>query len=1549
MPNVILEESGSPAPFGTPYPGATAGAAVAANIANSMANAKKAVAEAKMRQALAEAVGRGELVEENGQLYETGKQPSAQRQAALPAAQAPQGVPMPSLDWRSGFPAGQNTADVQMRGLEEAANIRGMTVGELVRDQRRQAQLQKQAQDAALALKERFTGGLSLDLPGLVLSQRLPDLSGPGFQGMPVPEGHDATIGSILTGLLGANLADPLYEEIAGEPLPDTLLGDIARNLTSPWTALGLTGLGRAGVGNLLGRGPLTATQAIGGEAAAAVAQPLASRGAEKVGLPGELGMAAALPAYLLGAATAPGVARGLERGAIGLSQAYETSACSGLQTAGLGGAFKRPRPANALSQSEQAALRRSKEAVAKAEGRRIAQTFDAERVLAGRDIPTTRLEPGDLGLAPAEDLGIQRSVFEDAMAGTKAPKAKAQYQEQIGRLKAQEEVAGALESKPLADAVDAFAGKVARFNKPANAFNRGYQEELTRLHGDLTTALDRAADLPAGRVSNRDLFGAEVYTSPRGENARLESQAGLGVGSGERSVSELPMFKPATAPVPAKGAGEAIPRSPPAVAARGAKAAAGAVSPPAAAAPPPRKPPTGTGDSFEEARGALLKAAREEENLRRVGTVEREIKAGRRGQAARIRASAETGGTAAERQAAARQAAYAGGTLRETFIKPLQLEQRHLDAVMDEAVRMLDSGEMGDFDYLRLVMPESERRRPGILARLMSDQPTLQPKEIEFIRRFFGDEVAELVARRSADTVPTPAALLKADAKEIADTRRYLESIERRQSQAAAKALHEEQAANWKTVRTQEQLDKAVAAGRKAQADNLAAELARAQRIAGDMDQRLQSRRFGLGLEAETTLKRTAQIKYKLGVRTAEELTAKAEAMAMKAGINPEHITPVLNYWRQGTEIEIAALADSNMLTTHLRALEATWTGDLADSAVNKAIHSGAYLKKALLADGYTDEVANAIVKAEVKRLTHGAGPELAAHIDKIMRGPIGETDVQGIGSRLVQRWKNTKFGTIDVGWFGVNMLASVARGGIAQATGLLNRLSAHIRSPIFNAYMDEVMLPKRLRNILDGVHVGLGPSPVRAELGTMFQYLGPPGRLIDNKIVIPYTEALNELQFGRALQYVRDLTHEGNLVLAHFAGLDVENPLVRRTVARNANAITQFADSALNLGRRNVEANIFTSSAYTRAQFQIIGELTRVLNPTSAASGTERLIAAQMILSTIGTVALVGKVINDQIGMGEFEFDPSKPGAYTITFKNPVTGKPQVIDLFPQDAVQNALARSTAALAEGDEQRAAEMWARMALGRTGTPPGQIGAASLGMGFEPGKGFTLGPIFGDKPLSLKARLNMAPFPPVIQSVIEKEGTDPFSSGLTTAGITTYPESQYAGEDRFAKEIFGKGYRDLATIDQASVHQAMDEAGIPVEDWRRLGPFWDADDKAYAELRAEGLAPEVIAMLNGANLPVPADYEDLDDFEDAAIKEFKRQGAKTQEAKDALTKMKEAIGLASKALAEQKWVISKDPRLVGAMQRQYDKGELTFPPSKALIDLAEELQMGSSR
>src|SRR3990167_7471149 len=128
MPNVILGESGSPAPFGTPYPGATAGAAVAANIANSMANAKKAVADAKMRQALTEAAGRGELVEENGQRYETGKQPSAQRQAAPPAAlQAPlAGVPMPSLEWRSGFPAGQNTADVAMRGLEEAANIRGI-------------------------------------------------------------------------------------------------------------------------------------------------------------------------------------------------------------------------------------------------------------------------------------------------------------------------------------------------------------------------------------------------------------------------------------------------------------------------------------------------------------------------------------------------------------------------------------------------------------------------------------------------------------------------------------------------------------------------------------------------------------------------------------------------------------------------------------------------------------------------------------------------------------------------------------------------------------------------------------------------------------------------------------------------------------------------------------------------------------------------------------------------------------------------------------------------------------------------------------------------------------------------------------------------------------------------------------------------------------------------------------------------------------------------------------------------------------------------------
>ena len=514
MPNVILEESGSPAPFGTPYPGATAGAAVAANIANSMANAKKAVAEAKMRQALAEAVGRGELVEENGQLYETGKQPSAQRQTAPPAAQAPlAGVPMPSLDWRSGFPQGQNTADVAMRGLEEAANIRGMTVGELVRDQRRQAQLEKQAQDAAQATRDRFTGGPSLDLPGLI--RKGLDVDVPGgtvgeYLGV-TGRGAESTLGA-----LGANLAAPAYEDIFGKPLPDTLLGDIARNLTSPWTLMGLSNLGRAGIGNVLGRGPLTTTQAIGGEAAAAVAQPLASRGAEAVGAPPIAGLAAALPAYLLGAAAAPGVARGLERGAIKAAGAYEESARAGIMTAGVG-----PRPKGKAGAAKEA-------------------------------------------------------------AGVVTPERLASAKRQLQFLK----------ENPLDDRLSEYGTRYAKVMNVEDA-----AQEL--------------AARPNFQPGNHHLV-TEFMTEKGAE-----------------------VFGPATAPVPAKGAGEAIPSPPPAVAApsqaelarqfakevagrgppgkatqrlldrmhpppgvaapRGAKAAAPpSGAPPVAAAPPPRKPPTG-------------------------------------------------------------------------------------------------------------------------------------------------------------------------------------------------------------------------------------------------------------------------------------------------------------------------------------------------------------------------------------------------------------------------------------------------------------------------------------------------------------------------------------------------------------------------------------------------------------------------------------------------------------------------------------------------------------------------------------------------------------------------------------------------------------------------------------------------------------------------------------------------------------------------------------------------------------------------------------------
>ena len=142
----------------------------------------------------------------------------------------------------------------------------------------------------------------------------------------------------------------------------------------------------------------------------------------------------------------------------------------------------------------------------------------------------------------------------------------------------------------------------------------------------------------------------------------------------------------------------------------------------------------------------------------------------------------------------------------------------------------------------------------------------------------------------------------------------------------------------------------------------------------------------------------------------------------------------------------------------------------------------------------------------------------------------------------------------------------------------------------------------------------------------------------------------------------------------------------------------------------------------------------------------------------------------------------------------------------------------------------------------------------------------------------------------------------------------------------------------------------MAEAGIPVEDWRRLGPYWDTDDLVYKILLDEGLiTADITAELERSRVPLPQKYKDLDEWRDAVVSEFKKRGAKTQQAKAELDKLEEFIGLSWRVTNAQKQVVSRDPRIVGALQRQYDRGDLSFPPSKALIDFAEELLMGSSR
>jgi phosphohistidine phosphatase SixA len=469
----------------------------------------------------------------------------------------------------------------------------------------------------------------------------------------------------------------------------------------------------------------------------------------------------------------------------------------------------------------------------------------------------------------------------------------------------------------------------------------------------------------------------------------------------------------------------------------------------------------------------------------------------------------------------------------------------------------------------------------------------------------------------------------------------------------------------------------------------------------------------------------------------------------ALQASIRtvvPEIDTAVLRVAR--TRVTAARKADQRFLLNKLEAREAA---------------AGV----ARLSEDSARSIANDMMAAEVAfRFGPGAPPKYVQDaLDQIGRFDR-RNSFSGV-ENVVQMTKNTMFGP-DFGVFGIQLWKAAATANVPIMAGMVNRTLAALSLPHARTAMLDTRLSRTVQQALDGLGTGIIQSPVQAEIGTLASPIlrrsGSVGRAVDTAINRTFGE-LARIQFQVVLGYARGLIYEGNLTMAHLARQNVDDPRVRRAAAEFANAATSYSREALRPGRRTLEKIAFTSPSMTRAMVDQVKFVARGLGPK--ASPTERILAATTIASALFGTLVMGKFINDEIGITNFVFDPSKPGFGLITLKNGTT-----LNVMPQQTLVKAFARSLRAIAEEDPSAAGRAWAQLVIGRTSIVGSAI-LGTLGFGFEEGAGFR----FGD--ISRRGRLlNLAPLPPTLMTALV-EDTNASRLLMSSFGVGAFPTRSF--------------------------------------------------------------------------------------------------------------------------------------------------------------------------
>ena len=293
---------------------------------------------------------------------------------------------------------------------------------------------------------------------------------------------------------------------------------------------------------------------------------------------------------------------------------------------------------------------------------------------------------------------------------------------------------------------------------------------------------------------------------------------------------------------------------------------------------------------------------------------------------------------------------------------------------------------------------------------------------------------------------------------------------------------------------------------------------------------------------------------------------------------------------------------------------------------------------------------------------------------------------------SHFINRFKNTMFGPGDFGVVGVQVLKALAYGGPTMFAGMINNALGAFDSPWFvKLYMeDEDIMARSVAAALDGVHQGIGPSSITVGEGTLLQYIPIIGTKIDAPVSW-WVDKWAKVQFGWTLTPIRNRLYESNLLALKLGGADITNPLVRRTAANNANALTGASRGATKIGRRQLEGTLFISSQMFRSEAATFAQVVKLAWPlgVSGVSRAERIVGLTTLASFALMVYGLGSAIAKFTGNEHPGFDPRKGNWASVTFKQlkDNKGNPLTIPLVPSRGLIRAMGKSIVALGGTDE----------------------------------------------------------------------------------------------------------------------------------------------------------------------------------------------------------------------------------------------------------------------